>query len=470
MSVNWMEEVLKRKDELIHDTQQFLRIKSVLDEESATEEAPLGQGVFEALQYLLRRGEEEGFTAKNVDGLAGHLEFGQGEELIGILCHVDVVPEGDGWTSDPYAAEIRDGKIFARGAIDDKGPTMAAFYAMKIVKELGLPLSKRVRMIIGTDEESDWRCVDHYFKHEEMPTMGFAPDADFPIIYAEKGIADFDLCQKFEKTNEVGDIILQSFQSGRRYNMVPDFAEAVLLVKNGHSDEMKQRFEEFLHTNHLNGQALVENETLTLQLEGISAHGMEPNNGKNAGLFMASFLAEVPLDKNAKAFIRFINNYFVDDSRGKELGVAYSDDITGDLTINVGVLSYNQEAGGKLGLNLRYPVTNDIERTKQTIEQVCAERGFTLENFSDSKPHYVDKEHVLIQTLQRVYEEQTGERATLISIGGGTYARSLKAGVAFGPLFPGRPDVAHQKDEYIIIEDLLKATAIYAQAIYELGK
>ena len=140
-------------------------------------------------------GENDGFRSKNVGNLAGYLEFGEGEESVGILCHVDVVPEGDGWYSDPYAAEIRDGKIFARGAIDDKGPTMAAYYAMKIVKELGLPLNRRVRMIIGTDEESDWRCVDHYFKHEEMPTVGFAPDADFPIIFAEKGISDFDLVQ-----------------------------------------------------------------------------------------------------------------------------------------------------------------------------------------------------------------------------------------------------------------------------------
>ena len=138
------------------------------------------------------------FHSKNVGNLAGYLEFGKVNESVGILCHVDVVPEGDGWSSDPYGAEIRDGKIFARGAIDDKGPTMAAYYAMKIVKELGLPLNKRVRMIIGTDEESDWRCVDHYFKHEEMPTLGFAPDADFPIIFAEKGIADFDLVQKVE--------------------------------------------------------------------------------------------------------------------------------------------------------------------------------------------------------------------------------------------------------------------------------
>ncbi len=193
--INWQLEIENRKQDLLADTQSLLKIKSVLDEENQTDTAPFGVGVKEALEYMLNLGEKDGFTVKNVDHVAGHIEMGEGEELLGILCHVDVVPEGDGWSSDPYGAEIRDGKIFARGAIDDKGPTMAAYYAMKVIKELGLSLNKRVRMIIGTDEESNWRCVNHYFEVEEMPTVGFAPDADFPIINAEKGIWDFAIVQ-----------------------------------------------------------------------------------------------------------------------------------------------------------------------------------------------------------------------------------------------------------------------------------
>lgn len=154
--------------------------------------------------------------------------MGEGDDIIGVLCHVDVVPPGDGWTSDPFSAEIRNGRIYARGAIDDKGPTMAAFYALKIVKDMNLPLSKRVRMIIGTDEESDWRCVEHYFKHEEMPTMGFAPDADFPIINAEKGIIDASLLIPHRPNQAEPKAVLVSFQSGLRLNMVPDAAEAVI--------------------------------------------------------------------------------------------------------------------------------------------------------------------------------------------------------------------------------------------------
>ncbi|MBE4908328.1 dipeptidase PepV [Bacillus luteolus] len=472
-TINWMEEVLKRKDELVKDTQEFLRIKSVLDEENGTSEAPLGEGIDAALQYLLLKGSKDGFLAKNVDGLAGHVEMGEGEELVGILCHVDVVPEGDGWSSDPFGAEIREGKIFARGAIDDKGPTMAAYYAMKIVKDLGIPLNKRIRMIIGTDEESNWRCVDHYFKHEEMPTMGFAPDADFPIIYAEKGIADFDLVMKVNhnsvESSHEQTIILKSFQSGRRYNMVPDFAEARLNTTI-HDDKLLAEFNNYITQTQLLGKGYVAGDTLVFELEGQSAHGMEPKKGKNAGLLLASFLKGIQLDKDAFSYITFLLDYFYDDSRGEKLGVRYSDEITGDLTINVGKMAYTNEAGGSIGINLRYPVTNDMEKTREKIEEVAGLSSFALRNFSDSKPHHVDKNHTLIKTLQKVYEEQTGEEATLISIGGGTYARSLKAGVAFGPLFPGRPDSAHQKDEYIIIEDLLKATAIYAQAISELGK
>ncbi|MDZ5472575.1 dipeptidase PepV [Bacillus sp. 31A1R] len=470
-SIQWSKEVEDRKELLIKDTQELLHIKSLLDEENATEEAPLGEGVKEALDFMLNLGEKDGFVTKNVGNLAGHIEFGEGEESVGILCHVDVVPEGDGWSSDPYAAEIRDGKIFARGAIDDKGPTMAAYYAMKIVKDLGLPLSKRVRMIIGTDEESKWRCVDHYFEHEEMPTIGFAPDADFPIINAEKGIADFDFVLG-KMTGEVekeahAEVI--SFQSGRRYNMVPDYAKASLYVLSEQTAVL-QRFDDFLKEHQVTGKYHVDNGELILEVEGVSVHGMEPNNGKNAGLFLGAFLNELQLDRYSAQYFSFLTKHFFKDSRGKQLGVAYSDDITGELTINVGVLSFNKNTGGKIGLNLRYPVTTKIDETKETLETVSKEFGFTLENFSNSKPHHVDEKDFLIQTLKKVYEEQTGEKAELLSIGGGTYARSLKSGVAFGPLFPGRPDSAHQKDEYIIIDDLLKATAIYAQAIYELAR
>ena len=468
--IRWNEEVEKRKDDLLRDLQALIQIKSVLDERRASNEAPLGKGVKEALDFMLRLGERDGFSSQNVGNVAGHIEFGQGDDLLGILCHVDVVPAGDGWSVEPFGGEIKDGKIFGRGSIDDKGPTMAAYYAMKIVKDLGVPIHKRVRMIIGTDEESEWRCVNHYFQVEEMPTIGFAPDADFPIIYAEKGIADFDIVQtvKEEDTAERQAEVV-SFQSGRRYNMVPDYAKAVLLVHHGET-ELLQQFTHYIDVNDLKGKYFMDNGYLVLELEGLSVHGSEPDKGKNAGLYLCDFLSHLNLPRKEKTFFQFASHYFHQHFTGEPLGLSYQDDITGKLSINAGILSFDRDQGGKIGISMRYPVTFPLDDRMDQLKNMLHEKGFAIENFSNSEPHHVDKDHPFIQTLANVYEQQTGEKAELLAIGGGTYARSLETGVAFGALFPGRPDVAHQKDEYMVLEDLWKATAIYAQAIYELTR
>ncbi|MEC1263072.1 dipeptidase PepV [Bacillus swezeyi] len=463
--MNWEQEVLKRKSEIVRDIQDFLKINSVLDESTAEPDMPFGEGIHQCLTTLLDKGSANGFTVKNLDGYAGHIEWGKGEEIIGVLCHIDVVPPGDGWTSDPFAAEIRDGRIYARGALDDKGPTMAAFHALKIVKEMNLPLSKRIRIIIGTDEESDWRCVEHYFKHEEMPSAGFAPDADFPIIYAEKGLIDAALKMKCPKVIKGSDLVLQTFNSGRRLNMVPDDAEAVL--SGTAANDFEQSFARFVKEKSAEGRLYKKGDQLVLKVSGKSAHAMEPNNGVNAGLVLADFLHTQALDEAGLHFVKTVSDAFAGDTRGKKIGIACSDEISGELTLNVGRLHYELEKGGEAGINIRYPVTEESGRVETALGQVA---GTELVSFKDSKPHHVPKDHELIKTLQRVYEEQTGDKAELISIGGATYARSLNAGVAFGPLFPGRPDIAHQKDEYMEIEDLLQAVSLYAQAIYELAK
>ncbi|ALC82061.1 MULTISPECIES: dipeptidase PepV [Bacillus] len=464
--MNWVNEVFKRKEELVKDTQMLLQIESVLDKATAAQKKPFGAGIARCLQFLLQKAESDGFTVKNLDGYAAHIEWGEGEEIVGVLCHIDVVPPGDNWTSDPFSAEIRDGKIFARGAIDDKGPTMAAYYALKIVKELNLSLKKRVRLIIGTDEESDWNCVKHYFKHEEMPVLGFAPDADFPIINSEKGLIDFYLKKDNDgDTYKNGSTVLHSFSSGLRLNMVPGIAEARLQTKN--KEQIKREFNGFLENGKLSGKIEEKEDLLYIQLKGKSAHAAEPDNGVNAGLVLADFLVRFDLDENSKAFFEQILSLFFNDTRGRKLGIDCKDSISGELTLNVGILEYNLEQGGKAGVNIRYPVSETSDRIKKAFEDLDQ---FRLENFHYSKPHHVAEDHQLITVLKKVYEEQTGKTADLISIGGATYARSLESGVAFGPLFPGKPDTAHQSDEYIEIDDLLKAASLYAQAIYELAR
>ncbi|MFY0542537.1 dipeptidase PepV [Brevibacillus sp. H7] len=476
-TINWLEEVEKRKEDLIATTQQFLQIKSVLDPDTARDGAPFGEGIRQALDFALKVCADAGMTIKDVDGYAAHAEFGQGDELIGVLSHVDVVPEGDGWSSPPYAAEIVDGKIVARGAIDDKGPAMASIFAAKIVKELGLPLSKRVRLIFGTDEESNWQCVKTYFQREEMPTMGFTPDADFPLIYAEKGLTDLTFRQTQEayaaqqlpsRADAEGKLI--ALQAGLRMNMVPDQATAAVQPVSQTAEAIVERYRSYLSEANLEGQALVEDNLVKLSMKGVSVHGMDPSKGVNAGTELVHFLSTLRLDERAEQFVQFTERYLYRQHYGESFGIGHSDPEMGPLTLNTGVIEYATDGEIVFRVNIRYPHSQPYDRWEPILTSRLKEAAFRLEVVEHFAPHRVDPNHPLVTTLQRVYTEHTGEEANIIAIGGATYGRSLQVGVAFGPLFPGRPDTAHQRDEHILVDDLVKATAIYAQAIYELAK
>ena len=182
-----------------------------------------------------------------------------------------------------------------------------------------------------------------------------------------------------------------------------------------------------------------------MQIKGVSAHGSTPEKGENAGLLLANFLTKVALDGKGESFATFVAATFIGDIYGEKATIAYKDEVSGPLTVNVGRLSYTKENGGNLGLNVRYPVTTNFEEMIAKLKEYVGTHGFEVADYSNSRPHHVDKDHVLIRTLQRVYEEQTGEKAELLAIGGGTYARSLKAGVAFGPLFPGKKNLRIKK-------------------------
>lgn len=459
---NWKSEALKKEANLISDLQQLIAIPSVLDESAATEDAPFGPEPKRALDWLLEEGRKAGFTVKNVDNMAGHIEMGEGEELLGILGHVDVVPAGSNWVHGPFDGTVEDGKLFGRGAIDDKGPTMAAWHAMKMVKESGLALTKRVRLIIGTDEESGFRCVDRYFEKEEMPTIGFAPDADFPIINAEKGIASL----LFKQKKEVADGQLLLFKSGHRTNMVPDYAEAHLSQDLA---SVEESFTSFLQLHDVTGAVRREGDTTIIHINGVSAHAMEPNNGVNAAVLLASFLTSIFQEGQSKNFTQFITDAFGNETRGHYLNLAFNDEISGDTTLNPGIVTFDLENGGEVQVSMRYSVTYPFEEKMTACMGQLAASSFTVDVESNSTPHHVDANDSLIRTLQEVYTDHTGEQAELLSIGGGTYARVLTKGVAFGMVFPGREDVAHQADEYVYIEDLVKATAIYADAITRLA-
>ncbi|MBB6454934.1 succinyl-diaminopimelate desuccinylase [Salirhabdus euzebyi] len=466
--VNWHEEVVKRKDELINDLFGLLQIESVKDEQTKTAEHPMGAKIGEALQYVLNLSEKAGFDTKNIDGFAGHGQYGSHDNAtnIGVLCHVDVVPATGTWTSPPFEPAIRAGKIYARGAIDDKGPTIAAFYGLKIVKELGLPLSKNVRIIFGTDEESGMSCMRHYKEVENMPAVGFAPDADFPIIHAEKGQINVKLTVANDGSAEQSSIELVSFEAGNRINMVPERAKVVL---KGATEQLHKDFMAFCDQEGLQYNIDSGDSELELTLFGVSAHGMEPHIGLNAGTTIATFLQNYDVQQDAITFLQFIATLHK-DYEGNNLGITYCDDLTGPLTVNPGILSYQKGSENVVYLNIRCPVSTNYEQTKNQLKATIEEKGFRITDLRQSNPHHVDGDHPMIHALQKAYQEETGLEPTLLSTGGGTYARFMEKGVAFGACFPGKEMTAHQKDEYIEVEDLLKATAIYARAIYELAK
>ena len=462
--MDWWKQAQEREQEMIADLQMLVRINSVLDESTATEKVPFGEGPLKALNWILQQGNEQGMRVVNMANKVGYIEMGQGEEMVGILCHVDVVPAGSDWVHEPFGAQIEDGKLFGRGAIDDKGPTMAAWLAMKMVKDSGIKLTRRVRLIVGSDEETGFRCVKHYMAHEEVPTLGFAPDADFPIINAEKGIAETTYRQ-LDVTDH--DEQLRSFYAGHRINMVPDFATAI--VKNV-SDKIVAQFKAYLATETLTGEITNDSDnTFTLTIKGVSAHAMEPNNGVNAAVKLASFLATCLETANSKQFVDFIVTGFGAETRGHALGLAYHDEMSGETTLNAGVVEYEAGRIGEVRVSMRYAVSYDFDAFIAQGKRALEHTGFELVIDDNSEPHYVAPEEELIQKLSAVYERNTGEKAELLAIGGGTYARELPNGVAFGMLFPGEPDIAHQHDEYVVIGNLVKAAAIYADAIVELA-
>ncbi|QCR33300.1 dipeptidase PepV [Lysinibacillus sp. SGAir0095] len=461
--MDWIKLAESRREELVSELQQLIQIESVLDQEASNDQAPFGEGPLKALQFLLSLGEKQGFTAKNFDNYAGHLEMGSGEELLGILCHVDVVPVGDSWTYPPFKGEVVDGKLYGRGAIDDKGPTMAAYLAMKMIKDSGIELDKRVRMIIGTDEESGFRCVDHYFSKEEMPTIGFAPDADFPLINAEKGISILDFSQK-EKVEDDEQII--AFKAGQRSNMVPDAANAII---QNVSPLIEENFNIFLEKNSTDGTLTKEDGRYIITMKGKAAHAMEPEKGRNAAVLLSKFLQTEVTTKASLEFVSFMVNTFDEDHYGNNIKLDYYDDMSGHTTLNPGVVLFHQKRGGHVQVSMRYSVSYPFEEKITEATGHVAALGFALDVASNSSPHYVPEEDEFVQTLLEVYRKYTGDNSKPLSTGGGTYARTMKKGVAFGMLFPGEPDVAHQADEFVVVENLVKAAAIYAEAITRLA-
>lgn len=384
--------------------------------------------VEEALECALAIADELGFRTKNCGGKLGYAEIGQGEEMMGILCHLDVVPTGGEWKHDPFGGEIEDGRIYGRGVMDDKGPAAAALFAMKDILESGLRLNKRVRIIFGCQEETgEWEDMDYYKEHEEIPTFGFTPDADFPAIYGEKGILMVRLSMDAEKSG------FRALSGGEAPNMVADWAKAVLA------------------------------DGTVLETAGTAAHGSTPEEGENAITKLMEQAAEA-----GAAFAEFYMNRIGWRLDGSAIGIGLSDDASGPLTFNVGKAEL---ANGKVSLDvdIRYPVTFTEKEVMDRLRSTAEKDGVTVSAITSMAPVYMDKESFVITKLMESYREVTGDDTEPTVMGGGTYARAMANIVAFGPVFPGRECTEHKKDEWIYVSDLEKAREIYRLAIKKLA-
>jgi succinyl-diaminopimelate desuccinylase len=454
------------RDGLINATQELVKIKSVKDQPLPG--APFGEGPAKALDKALQIAGDLGFATKNLDGYIGYAEYGQGDEYVAVLAHVDVVPEGDGWKYPPYGAQIHDGRIYGRGAIDDKGPAMSALYALKAVRDANLSLSKRVRVIFGSSEETGGPDVEHYLETEKAPATGFTPDANFPAIYAEKGIISLDLVKDLS-TLQTGDVRIVSIQSGTAYNIVPDRAVAEIIASD--PDQVASACSSFAAEKGYNLTAKPGPGNVSITSVGKAAHGSTPYKGQNAAMQLFAFLATLDLPSSDMTdAVKFINASIGMETDGESLGLAMEDEPSGNLTLNVGLVNATLERM-TLGLNIRYPVTFTFDDVMGRLNQTLEGTGFRVEISSQvQSPLYYPKDSPLIVTLTRVYAEQTGRNESAIAIGGGTYAKEMPNIVASGPMMPDQEEVEHQANEYIAIDHLVNVTKIYAQDIYELAK
>jgi len=463
MTTDWLAEAKKYKSDLLDDLTTLLKIDSERDVEHKTDDAPLGPGPAAALKQMLALAERDGFKTLNVDNVAGRIELGSGDEIFGLFGHMDVVPAGPGWDTDPFEPVIKDGRIYARGSSDDKGPSIAAYYALKMIRDLGLPVNKKIHFIIGTDEESEWVGINRYLEVEPAPDFGFSPDAEFPIINGEKGIATFAV-KLLPTAAKQAALTLTDFTSGIRVNMVPQNADAT--ISGSLPSDFESQLKQFASDNHVQASVKVDGNTATVSLIGKGAHAQEPKVGVNAATYLATFLKNFDFDPAGKTYLSLIADYMHDDSRGHKLGINYTDKLMGDLTASADMFSFSQDGPQTIMINVRYPQGTDDSQIRDQIESTLGADTVTVAvNGHAQGPHYVSGDDPLVQTLLDVFERQTGLPGHEQVIGGGTYGRIIDRGVAFGALMPDRENVMHQANEYMAIDDIIQSVAIYAEAI-----
>ena len=440
------------RQEFISMLQHWIRIPSVKSEAEAG--APFGREVRNMLDTAIADARKLGFEVRDFDGYACDVTLGNAEEKIAVLGHLDVVPVGDGWTKPPFEGLIEDGRIYGRGTNDDKGPALAALFAMKAIREAGIPLKRGIRLILGCDEESGWEDMKYYGSHEQIPDIGFSPDASFPLINTEKGMLALALRAPAAETG----LKVLEMCTGDRMNVIP--GECRALVEGGM--EIAEKAKDYARQTGLPYTAEVTEKGVWLTATGIPGHSAYPEGRRNAIGMMLLLLREL----GAEGLIATLAEAVGLESDGRSLGCDCRDEVSEGLTCNMGILRLDN--GMWFGtLDMRCPVTADQEKLRDAA--VAHLPGIDVETMSMKPPHHVPADSELVTNLLAAYEEETGLEGKPMSTGGGTYAKVLKQGVAFGALFPDEEDLAHQADEYETIDRLMLAMKIYANALIRLA-
>ena len=455
--MNLNELVLTYKDSMIRALQENIRIPSVQGE--ALPDAPYGKEVRDSLLHALKTAESLGFRTVNLDNHIGWAEFGEGGEMVAVLGHLDVVPEGDGWSCEPYGGDIIDGKIMGRGTTDDKGPTIASLFAMAALRDSGLPLRRRVRVILGCNEETGSQDVKHYLAcGGEIPVMGFTPDGAYPVINGEKGIITTILAADYA---QAGDLILTEIKGGTAANVVPAYAYARFRCDEKTANAITVRDSKVKLTREEDG--------FLLEAFGVSAHGSTPEQGENAIGRLITTMAGLPLAEELLKKIRFLAKHIGMECNGVSAGIGLQDAPSGKLSLNLGTIE--GDAGSmQFVINYRYPVTFSYEDCGPQFNALFTQNGFSVIREFHKEQLYIPADSRLVTSLMKVYREQTGRDEQPTCIGGGTYAKSMPNLLAFGPVFPGDEVREHQSDEYITIDNLIKNAQIIAHAMLELAK
>ena len=457
------------RDELIENIRKWIAIPSVQGK-PAGENAPFGREVRRMLDTALEDGRRFGFEVRDIDGYAGDISYGSGPQTMGMLAHLDVVPLGDGWTHDPLGGEIEGGRMYGRGTTDDKGPALCALYAMRAVKEAGIPLVDGVRLILGCDEETGMSDMRHYASKMKMPDYGFSPDAEFPVINIEKGGVNMRL-SKVTDGEDGAAMPVYSLYAGERPNVVPAEATAVVGLNGTSLGALNDRLHaiEKAHDRfHLKAEAEADGRAKIIAT-GLNAHAAMPEGGVNAAGMLLIALKELGAGGDStRAAIAMLADAVGMEYTGQSLGIACADELSGALTCNLGILRYSSNELSAL-LDIRYPLCASEELMLGQAAKRVAGAGMSVCCASSHTPLHVPAESKIVRGLLKVYHDVTGLPAYTIAIGGGTYSRMMPNTVAFGVCFPGDMDVCHIADEYIDLEKMMLGVKIFAHAIAEIA-